>query len=162
MRQTEFYITMHVTKSLIKQEISKEIKSIKLLKILNLILKPFINIASKTSKKEGVAELVKSDGTLTQNDTEKCNTVNNFFSSVFTTEDGREIPEFNMNVNTTLNSIEVSEQDFINIICKINVNKSPGPDNIHPRLLKETGSQIALPLKLIFDRSLSLGEITYV
>ena len=51
------------------------------------------------------------------------------------------------------------ECHFINIICKINVNKSPGPDNIHPRLQKETSSQIALPLKLIFDKSLTLGEI---
>ena len=105
---------MHVTKSLIKQEISKEIKKIRLIRILNLTSKLFINILPPKLQK-GVADLVKSDGTLTQSNTEKCNNINSFFSSDFTIEDGREIPDFNININATLKSIEVSEHDFINI-----------------------------------------------
>ena len=39
--------------------------------------------------------------------------------------------------------------DIINRLKKLNVNKSPGPNLIHPRILYETAYQIAYPLKLI-------------
>jgi len=39
------------------------------------------------------------------------------------------------------------------------VNKSPGPDLIHPRVLFETSNVIARPLFLIFKRSLQTGII---
>jgi len=32
--------------------------------------------------------------------------------------------------------------DIINRLKKININKSPGPDMIHPRILYETADQI--------------------
>ena len=41
----------------------------------------------------------------------------------------------------------------------LNVNKSPGPDNIHPNLLKQTSDQIAYPLKIIFHKSLEYGQL---
>lgn len=34
----------------------------------------------------------------------------------------------------------VSENDIKKIISMINVNKSPGPDGIHPRVIKEVSS----------------------
>ena len=40
------------------------------------------------------------------------------------------------------------------VINKLKGNKPQGPDNIHPRLLKETGSHITRALKLIFRNSL--------
>ena len=33
----------------------------------------------------------------------------------------------------------------------LNVNKSPGPDNIHPRILSEASEILALPLKILFE-----------
>jgi len=39
--------------------------------------------------------------------------------------------------------------------------KSPGPDGIHPRILDETRSIIAAPLKKIFETSLLLKELPY-
>ena len=43
--------------------------------------------------------------------------------------------------------------DITNRLKKLNVNKSPGPDLIHPRILYETADQIAYPFKLIFESS---------
>ena len=51
-------------------------------------------ISSKSTKKDSVPDLIKPDGTRTQNDEEKSSTLNNFFSSVFTTENNSNIPEF--------------------------------------------------------------------
>lgn len=45
-------------------------------------------------KKEGVAELIKTDGEYTTNDKEKCEVINEFFSTVFTKEDLSDIPDF--------------------------------------------------------------------
>jgi len=43
--------------------------------------------------------------------------------------------------------------DIINRLKKIKINKSPGPDIIHPRILYETADQIAYPLKMLFKSS---------
>ena len=116
-------------------------------------------VASKTTKKEGVSDLIKSDGTLTKDDYEKCETINNFFSTVFTVEDTKDLPDFKTNVKQTISTVNTTTNDFINILNKLDVSKSPGPDNLHPKLLKETSSQIALPLKIIFEKTLSLGKL---
>jgi hypothetical protein len=47
--------------------------------------------------------------------------------------------------------------DLDSIIKKlenINVYKSPGPDLLHPRVLKEVRLEIAYPLKIIFECSI--------
>ena len=39
----------------------------------------------------------------------------------------------------------------------LKVNKSPGPDCLHPRLLKELSSELKGPLTILFKRSLGEG-----
>ena len=46
-----------------------------------------------------------------------------------------------------------STDDIKNRLQKLNVNKSPGPDGIHSRILLETANEIAYPLKLMFESS---------
>ena len=46
-----------------------------------------------------------------------------------------------------------------NKLKQLNASKSAGPDNMHPRLLKELAEVIALPLKLLFDKTLKEGKI---
>jgi len=43
-------------------------------------------------------------------------------------------------------------------LCILNVSKSPGPDNIHPHLLKNCADLLAVPLMYIFQDS-SLPDI---
>ena len=69
------------------------------------------------------------------------------------------MPDFKTNINQTISTVDTATNDFINILNKLDVSKSPGPDNLHPKLLKETSCQIALPLKIIFDKTLSLGKL---
>ena len=42
---------------------------------------------------------------------------------------------------------------------ELNSNKSEGPDEIHPRLLKELSSVIAEPLPKLFQNSLVQGDV---
>ena len=52
----------------------------------------------------------------------------------------------------------LTRTEIIQIIAKFKNNKSPGPDNIGPRLLKEVANEIIDPLYL-FNLSLSTGTV---
>ena len=58
--------------------------------------------------------------------------------SVFTDEDCRPVQAQAVERTTeNLNSIIVTERDVFHAIENIKVNKTPGPDKISPRILKE-------------------------
>ena len=44
-------------------------------------------------------------------------------------------------------------------IKKLKIFKSPGPDNLHPRMLKESGDIISKPLMIIHQTSVSTGVL---
>jgi len=41
----------------------------------------------------------------------------------------------------------------------LKINKSPGPDELHPRILKEIATEITKPLSIIFKQSISLMTV---
>ncbi len=84
--------------------------------------------------------LAKRDGNIVNEDTEMANILNDFFASVFTDEDLGDIKLFaaRHNDNTYLNSIHITERDILEAVNNINVNKTPGPDKISPRILKKS------------------------
>ncbi|CAJ0939226.1 unnamed protein product [Ranitomeya imitator] len=75
-------------------------------------------------------------------DEEKANILNTFFSTVFTVENEMlgEIPR--NNENPILRVTNLTQEEVRNRLNKIKIDKSPGPDGIHPRVLREltTGS----------------------
>ncbi|XP_053112296.1 calcium uptake protein 3, mitochondrial isoform X3 [Hemicordylus capensis] len=58
-----------------------------------------------------------------------------------------------------LSQIEVTRDDVLNCLEKLKANKSPGPDGIHPRVLKELKCEIAHLLAKIFNLSLKSGSV---
>ncbi|KFP84865.1 Putative 115 kDa protein in type-1 retrotransposable element R1DM, partial [Apaloderma vittatum] len=42
---------------------------------------------------------------------------------------------------------------------KLKEHKSMGPDEIHPRVLKELAAEVARPLAIVFERSWQSGEV---
>ena len=53
----------------------------------------------------------------------------------------------------------VSEDDVLKRLSRLNVNKSEGPDQIHPRVIYEIRHEIAHPLTVIFNTSLESSQI---
>ena len=118
-------------------------------------------IASKTTKKDSIPDLTKQDGTKTQSDKEKSEELNTFFNSVFTNEDNDNIPEFQSKISDDKNieEINITEIDMKNILIKLKSDKSPGTDEIHPKLLRECAENLARPLKILFDITMRHGKI---
>jgi len=54
-----------------------------------------------------------------------------------------------------MNNIDVTEEMVLKKLLKLKIDKSPGPDMIHPRVLKEIGVQIASGFKFLFEMSLT-------
>ena len=44
-------------------------------------------------------------------------------------------------------------------LATLNEIKSPGPDELHPRVLKELAGEISEPLAIIFEKSWRTGEV---
>ncbi|CAJ0927093.1 unnamed protein product [Ranitomeya imitator] len=107
--------------------------------------KLFFNyINSKRIKTENVGPLKNSEERMVVDDEEKkANILNTFFSTVFTVENEMlgEIPR--NNENPILRVTNLTQEEVRNRLNKIKIDKSPGPDGIHPRVLRELNDSIA-------------------
>ena len=149
-----------VNKEVRKAKRGKELKVAKESKLNPKAL--FQYIASKTKPKEKIPDLDKSDGTQTQNDKEKVEVLSDFFKSVYTLEGDSPIPTFKANTNKTLSTVHITKNDVLLALRALNVNKSSGPDGVHPRILKELANELCVPLFKLFQRSLKEGKIPRV
>ncbi len=59
----------------------------------------------------------------------------------------------------TLQNFEIPTEDVLNALNKMKTNKSPGPDDIYPKILKETKNEIVGTLTSLFNKSLSQGLV---
>ena len=71
------------------------------------------------------------------------------------------MPDFKFQVNEDCFVTEstVTELEMKNYLRNLKPEKSPGTDELHPRLLKECASTLAKPLKMLFDLTMKTGVI---
>ena len=89
----------------------------------------------------------------------KADLFNQYFSSVYTEEDLYNVPDLEYREGDELSIIEVTEEEVNKLLKNLVPDKSPGPDNIHPRVLKECADQLSSPLRILFCTSLKEGKI---
>ena len=86
----------------------------------------------------GISSLKRSDNTVTESDTDKAEELNCFFKDVFVLEDTENIPSFDdRSEGNNIENIIISENIVFKLMEKLNINKSFGPDLLHPRVLME-------------------------
>ena len=90
---------------------------------------------------------------------DKANVLNTYFQSVFTDEDLSNIPTLGTNTYPFISSITFSTQGIETILANLDPNKTSGPDNLHPYILKHCAHVIAPILKIIFTQSISSGSL---
>ena len=109
-------------------------------------------VKSKAKSKAGFPDILRNDGTTAKTDEEKADTFNNFFGSVFTKEDLTTSPSVSKKSEYELRDIEFKAQEIEDLLSKLNIDKSPGPDGINSRILKETSKEVSIPLQMIFTK----------
>ena len=121
--------------------------------------KPFWKYVN--SKRKGTNNLVLlkvADREIT-NDMEIAESMNTYFSSVFTDETYDNFPTVNRILNEELTDVQCTIEEVERHLKTLNVCKSSGPDNIPPRILKECASQLAPSLANLFNKSFSSGML---
>jgi Reverse transcriptase (RNA-dependent DNA polymerase) len=122
--------------------------------------KKFTNyIKSKTKVKTGIGPLKNGDGIPTANVSEMAEILNKAFTSVFTKENGTNLPTKVLESNVLLTDICITEKLITEKINGLKQDSAPGPDNIHPRLLKELKDVLCKPLAIIFRHSIDTGTV---
>jgi len=56
-------------------------------------------------------------------------------------------------------SLDISTAGISKLLCDLDANKAPGPDNIHPRILKQLHLVLAPTLQVIFEKSYREGVV---
>ena len=119
-------------------------------------------IRSQLKVRAMVGPLEMESGCLTENDSEVAETLNTFFKSVFVDEDTSHIPEFQLHtdvVPTEMVDIDITIQDVLTELKKLDSNKAAGPDGLPSMVLKACADVLALPLLILFKKSLDTGEL---
>ena len=86
---------------------------------------------------------------------DQAETMNEFFSSVFTRSDGDPPAKTAINGNVSLSDAVVTEEKVKFLIDGMREYSAPGPDNIPPILLKTMQDEVATPLTLLFQKSMA-------
>ena len=64
-----------------------------------------------------------------------------------------------LEVAESLEELELSEDTILKHLKTLKPDKSPGPDEIHSKVLRETADAICIPLYLIFKKSMNEGQV---
>ena len=116
--------------------------------------------SSKLKAKSGIADLMKPDGTKTSNDKDKAEVLNTFFQSVFTEEPDGDLPEPpKYEFKDELNDFDISVEKVKKMLKNLHTGKASGPDGINPLFLANTAESLAIPITILFRKTLSNGKI---
>ena len=111
--------------------------------------------------KSSITELKNSTNKMASSDQEKANMLGEYFSSVFVKE-----PIWSWNLyesekpnNRKRLQVKITKENIHKTLSGLNPIKSPGPDNLHPIILKELADVITDPLFMIFTKSLETSKV---
>ena len=103
---------------------------------------------------------LKIDNETIEEDQEKAEAMANYFSQVFTQESSHSTAlALDLSVEYIIDSVDIDEDIVLHSLEKLDAGKSMGPDDLHPRLLKELSAHVAGPLTTIFKLSLLHGVL---
>ena len=121
--------------------------------------KPFWKyINSQKADKQGIPTLVTKDNKSAETDAQKAEALNDQFTSVFTKTEYESVP-LEKDQTKEMPAITITVKGVEKILKGINPSKAKGPDNIHPRVLKELASELAPTLAQFFQQSVDIGII---
>lgn len=118
-------------------------------------------VQERAKSNAGISALKTGNGFAVSDD-EKAETLNKFFSSVFTLEDTSNIPdltECQFSNGVSVSEILVTPEAVEVRLRSLDASKAQGPDNIPPKVLKELAKELAAPLSVLFNKSLETASV---
>ena len=110
--------------------------------------------------KPRIGPLTDNNGEPVTQGTEMAQTMNEYFASVFTAENLDNIPQIvNKQYDRPLNTVYFPPQEVQELLLHLNIYKSMGPDQLHPRILRELGAEISEYMANLFTKSMATGDI---
>ncbi|XP_059829735.1 STARD3 N-terminal-like protein isoform X1 [Hypanus sabinus] len=102
-------------------------------------------------------------GEIVMGNREMAEEFNKYFRSVLTREDTSNLPDVWMGqghrVTEEMKQIDIRKETAMSRLMGLKADKSPDPDGLHPRVLKEVALEIADALVIIFQCSLDSGSV---
>ena len=93
-----------------------------------------------------------------QSDLEKAEEFNGQFTDVFSKNEHTQVPLLDRSA-PFMNDIAVSKDGVIKLLKGLNPAKALGPDELHPRVLKELATELGPVFAHLFQQSIDTGEI---
>ena len=123
--------------------------------------KGFWSYANSRLKSRSVVENLRTpDGGLTTSDEQKATVLNQFFSSVCTTEDDTRAPAAaEVYTGPPLEDVAITAATVKQKLTELRPTAAAGPDGIHPRILRETADALSPILAHMFRGSLDAGIV---
>ena len=97
---------------------------------------------------------------LAVDDLSKADTLAKQYGSVYVVEPSPP-PEFPTISSIVLDALEITPQEVCGLLQNLRPNSSPGPDDVHPLVLRHLADLISIPVCDIFRRSLDEGRLPY-
>ena len=116
-------------------------------------------VNSKTKMRSGIGDLKDESNIMHSSDDDKSNILNDIFAAVFTREGDSVIKDVAPKTLDSLHDIDVDIDKVKKILLGLNPTKSCGPDECHPRMLKETADILSGPIHQLFTKSLQSGTL---
>ena len=117
-------------------------------------------VNSKVKGNTTFPDIINASGVNISDNVDKANEFNNFFCSVFTDENPEsELADNERRGTAELVDIEFSCEDVGRILMNLKPDKSSGPDEVHPKVLKECAAELTYPLYVLFERSMQTGRV---
>ena len=129
--------------------------------MLRLILEIFTGTYTVRNKDttHGIPPLKKRNGSgIAQSEFEKAEEFNGQFSDVFTKSEYNQVPLMDRSA-PFMHDIVVTKEGVTKLLKGLNPSKALGPDELHPRVLKELAMELGPVFAHLFQQSIDTGEI---
>ncbi len=118
--------------------------------------KPFWNYVKSFRKGTNNLVLLKEGNTEVTRDQDIAECMNKYFSKVFTIEQSI-LPEYDHVTSEKLSNIMCSAREVASHLRTLNPNKSPGPDQISPYIVKQCADELSTSLCNLSNKSFQIG-----
>ena len=116
-------------------------------------------INSQKKDTQGIPPLKRKNGkSVAQSDLEKAEEFNGQFTDVFNKNEHTQVPPLDR-FAPFMNDIVISKDGVIKHLKDLNPSKALGPDELHPRVLKELATELGQVSAHLFQQSMNTSEI---